>query len=93
MPDHESSQVRSAQSARSYEGIEHPAKPSNVTFHLSREDCASSSSLCSRYARGSVVRPQTRDRNDVAVIKEVAVRAIGYGLLAVLFSHELSPMH
>jgi len=28
MPDHESSQVRSAWSARSYEGIEHPAKPS-----------------------------------------------------------------
>src|SRR5437867_12399464 len=27
MPDHESSQVRSAWSARSYESIEHPAKP------------------------------------------------------------------
>jgi hypothetical protein len=27
IPAHESSQVRSAQSARSYEGIEHPAKP------------------------------------------------------------------
>src|SRR5438094_7546792 len=27
IPDHESSQVRSAWSARSYEGIEHPAKP------------------------------------------------------------------
>jgi hypothetical protein len=26
MPDQESSQMRSAQSARSYEGIEHPAK-------------------------------------------------------------------
>jgi hypothetical protein len=28
IPDHESSQERSAWSARSYEGMEHPAKPS-----------------------------------------------------------------
>jgi hypothetical protein len=31
MPDHESSQIPSAWSARSYEGIEHPAKPSAAT--------------------------------------------------------------
>src|SRR5438132_1126994 len=31
MPDHESNQVRSAWSARSYEGMEHPANPSAAT--------------------------------------------------------------
>src|SRR5205814_5677663 len=31
MPAHESSHVRSAQRERSYEGIEHPAKPSAAT--------------------------------------------------------------
>ncbi len=32
MPDHESSQVRSAWSARSYEGDEHLAKPSDASY-------------------------------------------------------------